>query len=95
MTDDTEAIMNALDQGHRCRKDCNATSSMGQIVYFPPGTYLISEPIIQYYYTIFTGHPKERATIKGAKNFKGIALVDTNPYYVDRVGPDGKTGVNW
>jgi glucan 1,3-beta-glucosidase len=49
-------------------------------VYFPPGTYLISTPIIQYYYTQFVGNPGILPTIQGAFNFTGIALFDTDFY---------------
>ena len=38
-------------------------------VYFPPGTYLVSTPIIQYYYTQFVGDPTNKPTIKGSFNF--------------------------
>jgi hypothetical protein len=44
------------------------------------GTYLISTPIIQYYYTQFVGDANDRPTIKGTQDFIGIALVDTDVY---------------
>jgi glucan 1,3-beta-glucosidase len=70
----------------RCGADCSATSTRGAVVYFPPGEYLISKPIMQYYFTVFVGHPTSRPTIKGSKNFKGIALMDTDYYIPDKKG---------
>ncbi|RHZ63561.1 hypothetical protein CDV55_106217 [Aspergillus turcosus] len=79
-TDDTAAINRAVSDGNRCGKDCGSTSVLGALVYFPPGTYVVSTPIIQYYYTQFVGDPNDRPTIKGSANFTGIALIDTDPY---------------
>ncbi|KAF9871949.1 hypothetical protein CkaCkLH20_10581 [Colletotrichum karsti] len=95
VTDDTEAINRAAsqfsksDDTERCGKDCGQTTTLGAMVYFPPGTYLISAPIIQYYYTQFVGDAANRPTIKGAKDFTGIALIDCDPYI-----PEGN-GANW
>jgi hypothetical protein len=50
--------------------------------------YSISKPIVQYYFTVFVGHPALRPVIKGQSNFKGIALIDTDVY-------DDKTGQNY
>jgi glucan 1,3-beta-glucosidase len=89
VTDDYPAIQRAIVDGNRCGANCNATSTRGAIVYFPPGTYAISKPIIQYYFTSFIGEPKNRAVIKPLPNFDGIALIDTN-FYIE----DGD-GANW
>jgi len=80
LTDDTAAINLAISDQGRCGAGCNATSVKGAIVYFPSGTYLVSKPIVQYYYTQFVGDPKNRPVIKGAANFSGIAVIDTNVY---------------
>ncbi|KAH6656455.1 pectate lyase superfamily protein-domain-containing protein, partial [Truncatella angustata] len=87
VTDDTAAINRAAAAFSesdlltlRCGEDCGSTTTLGAVVYFPPGTYLISTPIIQYYYTQFVGNPSDRAVIKGTFNFTGIALVDSNVY---------------
>jgi glucan 1,3-beta-glucosidase len=93
-TDDWEAIMRAITEGNRCGRGCDATSTRGAIIYFPPGKYLITQAIVQYYFTVFLGHPHDRPTIVGSENFKGIALIDTNVYYDDRSEPNGD-GVNW
>ncbi|KAI0002790.1 pectin lyase-like protein [Xylariaceae sp. FL0662B] len=87
VTDDTAAINRAaasMSQDNlgetRCAADCGSTTTLGALVYFPPGTYLISSPIVQYYYTQFVGSPLDRPVIKGSTNFTGIALVDNNMY---------------
>lgn len=77
---DTEAIMNAVLDGGRCGQDCGSTSVLGAVVFFPPGTYMVSSPIIQYYFTQFIGDPTNKPTIKGLPTFKGIALIDTDVY---------------
>jgi glucan 1,3-beta-glucosidase len=85
--DDYGAIQHAIADGNRCGAKCNATSIKGAVIYFPPGTYAISRPIIQYYYTSFIGDAENRPIIKPLKNFEGIALIDTDFY-------DGH-GENW
>lgn len=57
------------------------------IVYFPPGTYSISSPLIQLYYTQFIGDAVSVPTIKATAGFTGIALIDSDPYAAG--------GVNW
>ena len=89
VTDDWTAIQRAVTDGGRCGVNCNATSTKGAVVYFPPGKYAISRPIVQYYYTSFIGHATSRPIIKALPNFKGIALIDTN-FYDDEHG-----GENW
>ncbi|THZ35414.1 pectin lyase-like protein [Aureobasidium pullulans] len=80
ITDDTAAINRAVSDGDRCGEGCGSTSVLGALVYFPPGTYLVTTPIIQYYYTQFVGNPQDPPTIKGSTNFSGIALIDTDVY---------------
>ncbi|KAK4040087.1 pectate lyase superfamily protein-domain-containing protein [Parachaetomium inaequale] len=78
--DDTEAINAAIQDGDRCGLECGNTFTKGAIIYFPPGTYKICRPVIQFYYTQFIGHPTNRPTILGCNTFAGIALFDTDPY---------------
>ncbi|KAH8671422.1 pectate lyase superfamily protein-domain-containing protein [Xylariales sp. PMI_506] len=66
--------------GTRCGNGCGSTSTLGAFVFFPPGTYIVTSPIVQYYYTTFIGDPNNKAVIKGSVNFAGIALIDTDPY---------------
>lgn len=56
-------------------------------MYFPPGTYMVSAPLVQLYYTQFVGDAVTLPTIKATAGFTGIAMIDSDPY------ADG--GVNW
>ncbi|KAK5628851.1 hypothetical protein RRF57_004566 [Xylaria bambusicola] len=93
-TDTAEAINAAIQDGDRCGEECGNTFVLGAVVYFPPGEYKICSPIVQLYYTQFISDPGDRAIIKGCDTFKGIALMDVDPYVPNQANPDG-TGVNW
>jgi glucan 1,3-beta-glucosidase len=86
-TDDTEAINAAISQGNRCGNKCDSTTVTPVILYFPPGTYMISKPIIQYYYTQFIGDAKSIPILKATAAFEGMGLIDADPYNND--------GSNW
>lgn len=48
---------------------------------FPrPGTYAISTPIKQQYFTQLVGDAVNPPTIKGLPSFAGMALLDADPY---------------
>jgi Pectate lyase superfamily protein len=94
VSDDYPAIQKAITDGDRCGEHCSATSKKGAIIYFPPGRYAISEPLVQYYYTAFIGDPVSRPIIKALPHFNGIALIDTNFYYPNQSNENGE-GVNW
>ncbi|KAK4120929.1 glycoside hydrolase family 55 protein [Parathielavia appendiculata] len=93
-TNTEEAINAAIVDGNRCGEECGNTFVLGALIYFPPGTYKVCTPIIQYYLTQFVGDPHDRPIIKGCDEFTGIALIDVDPYVPNRAQPDG-TGVNW
>jgi hypothetical protein len=57
--DDTAAINNAISSGGRCGPNCGSSTIFPAVVYFPPGTYLVSVPIIQYYNTQFLGDVRD------------------------------------
>jgi glucan 1,3-beta-glucosidase len=80
VTDDTVAINSAISAGSRCGEGCDSSTTTPAIVYFPPGTYLVSAPIIQYYYTQLIGDAISVPTIKAATGFSGIAVIDSDPY---------------
>ncbi|PGH15940.1 hypothetical protein AJ79_02107 [Helicocarpus griseus UAMH5409] len=86
-TDDTEAINQAISSGERCGLGCDSSTVTPAIVYFPPGTYVVSKPIIQYYYTQIVGDALNPPVIKAAPSFAGIAVIDSDPYESD--------GSNW
>ncbi|KAK6330900.1 hypothetical protein TWF718_003098 [Orbilia javanica] len=89
VTDDTDAINAAASAGGRCAGDCGSSSVLGAVVYFPSGTYKISKPIFQHYYTQFIGNPNDRPILKATANFKGIALIDSD-FYIP-----GGDGAQW
>ncbi|KAL2754112.1 glycoside hydrolase family 55 protein [Sodiomyces alcalophilus JCM 7366] len=84
VTDDTTAINNAISFGDRCAPGpCNQSTTTPATVYFPPGTYLISSSIIDYYYTQIIGDPTDRPILKAAPSFNvryAMGLIDANPY---------------
>ena len=53
------------------------------MVYFPPGTYVVSAPLIMYYFTQLVGDAVTPPTIKVAANYQnivGIAVFDADVY---------------
>ncbi|KAK2616513.1 hypothetical protein QQS21_000556 [Conoideocrella luteorostrata] len=91
-SDDTAAINNAITDGQRCGQGCDSSTTTPALVYFPPGTYVVSKPIIQYYYTQLVGDAVNVPTLKAAANFAGIAVVDSDPY--DNFGNNWYTNQN-
>ncbi|MCJ1473026.1 hypothetical protein MMC13_001675 [Lambiella insularis] len=81
VTDDTAAINAAINAGPTCNKGCTSSTTQPAVVYFPAGTYLVSSPINQAYYTQLIGNPNAPPTIKGTAGFGGFALIDADPYY--------------
>ncbi|KAJ3287036.1 hypothetical protein HK104_008775, partial [Borealophlyctis nickersoniae] len=87
VTDDTAAINQAISSGNRCGLGCDSATNSPALVYFPPGTYVISSPIVQYYFTQLVGDAVQLPVLKAAPGFKGMAVIDSNPY--------ANTGNNW
>ncbi|KAK0717718.1 glycoside hydrolase family 55 protein [Lasiosphaeria miniovina] len=79
-TDDTEAINAAVADGKRCGEGCSSSTTTPALVYFPPGTYLVSKPILQLYYTQLVGDAVSPPTLKAAASFAGMAVIDADPY---------------
>ncbi|KAI2778926.1 glycoside hydrolase family 55 protein [Daldinia loculata] len=80
-TDDTDAINKAVQDGqNRCIMHCDSRTIAPALLYFPPGVYSVSKPIIQSYYTQFVGDALDIPTLKATANFDGIAVIDANPY---------------
>ncbi|KAH7407073.1 exo-beta-1,3-glucanase [Phaeosphaeria sp. MPI-PUGE-AT-0046c] len=89
VTDDTDIINKIIADGDRCGEGCDSTTTSPAIIYFPAGTYMISKPIIQYYYTQFVGDATNLPTLKASANFEGMGLIDADPYI------PGGDGANW
>lgn len=82
------AINECIAAQWRCGPGCDSSTTTPALVYFPPGTYLVSKPVIAYYYSQFVGNPNDRAIIKASPSFKGMSVIDADPYYPN-------TGDNW
>ncbi|PYI09614.1 pectin lyase-like protein, partial [Aspergillus sclerotiicarbonarius CBS 121057] len=80
ITDDTAAINKAISDGGRCGQGCGSSTIYPAFVYFPPGTYLVSSPIIQYYNTEFYGNPFDYPTILAASSFVGLGVITSDVY---------------
>jgi len=79
-TDDTAAINKAISDGNRCGQGCSSSTTTPALVYFPPGTYAVSKPIIQLYYTQIVGDAVNPPTLKATAGFTGMAVIDADPY---------------
>lgn len=79
MTDDTAAINQAISTGNRCGQGCDSSTVTPAIIYFPPGTYVVSKPLNQYYYTQMIGDATNLPVLKAAANFEGMAVIDADP----------------
>ncbi|KAF8178908.1 exo-beta-1,3-glucanase [Pholiota molesta] len=81
VTDDTAAINAAITSQNRCGGgSCQSSTVSPAIVYFPAGTYLVSAPIIPYYYTQLIGDAKNPPTLLASASFSGMAVIDADPY---------------
>nr|OQO26207.1 hypothetical protein B0A51_06006 [Rachicladosporium sp. CCFEE 5018] len=80
VTDDTWALGNATSDGGRCGLGCDSSMTTPAIVYFPAGTYMVSQKINLYYYTAMVGDANNLPIIKGTPEFDAIGLFDANPY---------------
>lgn len=85
--DDTDAINKAISDAEgaavqRCAAVpwCDSSTITPAIVYFPEGTYKVSKPIVMLYYTQLVGNAKIRPVLAASADFKGMAVVDSNPY---------------
>ncbi|EAQ91543.1 hypothetical protein CHGG_03478 [Chaetomium globosum CBS 148.51] len=85
--DDTDAINQAISDGNRCGENCTSQTTTPALVYFPSGTYVVSKPIIPFYYTQLVGDALAPPTLKASADFAGMAVIDADPY--------DSTGKNW
>ena len=96
-TDDITKINDCISNGNRCggfqgyTPTCNSSTTTPAIIYFPPGKYYISTPIVQYYYTQLIGDATDPPTIVAAPGFNqnnGGSVIDADPYI-------SGSGTNW
>ncbi|KAL2846901.1 pectate lyase superfamily protein-domain-containing protein [Aspergillus pseudoustus] len=83
VTDDTDAINEAISSGGRCGQGCFSSTVTPAIIYFPAGTYVVSSTIFDYYNTIIVGNPNALPVLKAASGFKGGSLIDGDPYFTE------------
>lgn len=84
VTDDTAAINAAISDGGRFAPSSRQTSTTTPaIVYFPAGTYVISTPIVDFYFTQLIGNPNSLPILKASSGFKGGYLIDGDQYQSD------------
>ncbi|KAJ0425988.1 pectate lyase superfamily protein-domain-containing protein [Aspergillus carlsbadensis] len=87
-SDSTAAIQAAIDDGQRCGEKCNGSTRKNAIVYFPPGTYMVSSTIKVLFATQIIGDANNWPTIRAASSFVGLGVLSTNEY-IGGTGPDG------
>ena len=87
VTDDTNAINLAISAGGRCGLGCDSSTKNPAIIYFPPGKYKVSKPIVQYYFTQLIGDAIDPPTLLADASFTGMAVIDSDPYE--------DNGANW
>ncbi|KAK2616718.1 hypothetical protein QQS21_000330 [Conoideocrella luteorostrata] len=88
VTDDTDAINAAIAYGDNCGEDCLSSSIKGTLIYFPPGTYLISSPINAYYYSQLVGDVTHPPTIQTTPGFIGLGAIQSDVYIPDSNGEE-------
>ncbi|KAK0615339.1 pectate lyase superfamily protein-domain-containing protein [Bombardia bombarda] len=94
ITDDTAAINRAISDGGRCGPGCSGTTKTPALVYFPHGTYRVTAPIVDFYYTQLIGNPACKPIIKASSNFVGAWMIDGDQYGADGLAW-GATNVFW
>lgn len=78
-----------MNNGTRCGKDCNGSTTKNAIVYFPPGTYLISSTIPMPFGTQVIGDAINRPILAASPQFVGLGVLSTDEYTGGGVGSDG------
>lgn len=80
-TDDTAAINNAISAGSRCGDgQCSSSTTKPAIIYFPPGIYRVTSPIVMYYFSDVIGDPTNPPTVIADPAFEGLAVFDSDVY---------------
>ncbi|KAJ7929214.1 exo-beta-1,3-glucanase [Mycena leptocephala] len=97
VTDDTAAINSAITLGSRCGGGaavCNSTTVTPAVVFFPKGTYLVSDAIVPYYYTQLIGDATSPPTLLATDSFRAFAVIDADPYIPGASGAQFYTNQN-
>ncbi|KAF8184871.1 exo-beta-1,3-glucanase [Mycena galopus ATCC 62051] len=97
VTDDTAAINSAITLGNRCEggaASCNSSTITPAVVFFPSGTYLVSDSIVSLYYTQLIGDAVNPPTLLAAPSFNALAVIDADPYIPGGAGAEYYTNQN-
>ncbi|KAJ6547049.1 exo-beta-1,3-glucanase [Mycena capillaripes] len=97
VTDDTAAINAAINLGNRCgggASVCNSTTVSPAVVFFPSGTYLVSDSIVPLYYTQLIGDATSPPTLLAAASWTAAAVIDADPYIPGGSGAQFYTNQN-
>lgn len=78
-----------MNDGKRCGEKCNGSTTKNAIVYFPPGTYLVSSTIPVPFGTQVIGDANTRPLILAAPSFVGMGVLSVNEYAGGGAGIDG------
>jgi glucan 1,3-beta-glucosidase len=90
-TDDTAAINKAISDGNRCAPgSCSSSTTSPALVYFPNGTYIVSSPIVDYYYTQIVGNPNCLPVLKASSGFTDSWVIDGSRDHIW-----GSTNIFW
>jgi glucan 1,3-beta-glucosidase len=85
-TDDTDAINKAISDAAtgnpRCGNQpyCDSSTTTPAIIYFPSGNYVVSKPIVMYYYSQLIGDANNLPVLTASASFAGMAVLDADPY---------------
>lgn len=89
VNDDTASINNAISVGSRCgNAQCSSSTTTPAIIYFPPGTYRVTSPIVMYYFSDLVGDPLNPPTLLADHGFSGIAVLDSDVYIPNGYGAE-------
>ncbi|KAI0013268.1 glycoside hydrolase family 55 protein [Xylariaceae sp. FL0662B] len=86
VTDDTEALQNAINAGNdHAKRNTSKLGTTGKpaVVYLPKGVYLLQSPIQYFVGMILMGDPTDPPTIKAASNFSGDYMIYAKDPYQD------------
>jgi hypothetical protein len=85
VTDDTAAIQKAISTGSNCPPDgtCQSSSTTSALIYFPPGTYIISTPVLMHYGSSLIGNPNCPPVLKAKSTFPIPGNPNYSTYIVD------------
>ncbi|KAL1835541.1 hypothetical protein VTK73DRAFT_5544 [Phialemonium thermophilum] len=78
-----------MADGDRCGPGCYSSTTLNAVVYFPPGTYLVSSTVETYYGTQVIGDAINPPTIKASSSFTGLGVLSTDRYVGGGSGSDG------